>query len=196
MELTKRYSGWILAGSICEAIDQSRKVYNTSVLIGPQGIICIYRKTHCFNAIVNGIEISESKTFETGHSPTLGSVQGIPVGLSICFDLRFSELYLSYRQQGAKILCIPAAFTSPTGEAHWEVLLRARAIESQCFVIAPNQVGKGAYPTPSYGHSMIVDPWGKILAKGDPESEGVWQADLDFTFLDQVRTHFPMVRTV
>ncbi|MFC1771202.1 carbon-nitrogen hydrolase family protein, partial [Candidatus Margulisiibacteriota bacterium] len=174
----------ILAGSMAEKAPDHTKCFNTSVLINDQGkIAATYRKIHLFNVNIAGRKIMESEVFLSGIEPIMSSVFGVPVGLSICFDLRFSDLYLKYIQQGAKIICIPSSFTHPTGQAHWETLLRARAIEGQCFVLAPNQIGLGSSDIPCYGNSMIIDPWGKILARASDDKEEVLVADLDINYL-------------
>ena len=193
-DLAATHSMNILLGSILEAADADR-CYNSSVLIDRNGkIAAVYRKIHLFDAHVDGKHIDESQRFLSGSEPVLAKVDEIPIGLSICYDLRFPELYRGYSQNGAKLLSIPASFTHPTGDAHWEVLCRARAIENQAFVLAPNQTGIGAESVPSYGHSMIIDPWGNILARASADHPELLIADIDFDKQDAVRTQLPCLR--
>ncbi len=183
---------WILAGSICEE-SKNRKAYNTSVLINPDGLITAqYRKIHLFDVRVGQTLFKESGMFLPGDTPTLARMPFGEVGLSICFDLRFPELYRHYSRRGAVALTVPSSFTRPTGEKHWEVLLRARAIENQCYVLAPNQTGMGPNQIPSYGNSMVVGPTGEILARAS-EKETVIVVDLDFTSLENLRKNFPII---
>ncbi|MCK5082383.1 MAG: carbon-nitrogen hydrolase family protein, partial [Candidatus Omnitrophica bacterium] len=137
MAVAKKDKVAILAGSICEKIPGEKKVYNTSVLIDTRGdIVAKYRKSHLFNARVGGVRIQESQHFNAGRKNVMAAVGPWNVGLSICYDLRFPGFYLKYRERGADIMCVPSAFTKMTGQAHWEVLLRARAIENICYVLA------------------------------------------------------------
>lgn len=169
----------ILAGSIYERIKGSKKVYNTSVLVDSDGkIAAVYRKIHLFDANVDGKRICESQCFSAGKKLALSNVGGMKVGLSICFDLRYPEMYRKYFLQGAEVLCVPSSFTETTGKAHWEILLRARAIENKSFVLAPNQVGKNGQGVSCYGNSMIIDPWGKILARASSNKEEIIYADI------------------
>ncbi len=170
-------------------------LFNTSLLIHPDGSIAAqYNKLHLFDVDIEEKRFRESDLFQAGDTPVIGTVSGIKVGLSICYDLRFPELYRHYAQDGAKILCIPASFTRPTGKAHWEILLRARAIENQCFVLAPAQTGIGSNGIPTYGHSMVIDPWGTILCKGTEQQEEVLIADLDLYAQEMLRRQFPVLQ--
>ena len=188
----KQEKMWILAGSICETIPSSKKVFNTSVLLNSRGDIhALYRKMNLFRVNTGLVRVDESKHYESGKEPVLTDVMGIKTGLSICYDLRFPELYRQYAKNGAQILCVPSSFTKKTGEAHWEVLLRARAIENQCFVLAPNQFGVGAGGVETYGNSLIIDPWGRVLGRGSGDTEGVITADLSFEELNRVRQVLP-----
>lgn len=188
--LAKKYKIWILIGSLMEK--SKSKPFNTSVLINPQGkIITKYRKMHLFDIKLKGKEILESKRNQAGKSPKLAKVGGAKVGLSICYDLRFPELYRQYSKSGAEIIFIPSSFTKPTGEAHWHTLIKARAIENLCYVIAPNQAGVGSAGIKTFGHSLIVDPWGKILAEGPANGEAVVFADIDLDYLEKVRKNLP-----
>lgn len=194
IELAKQNKVWILAGSIYEKVKDPSKVYNTSVIIDNYGEIQgRYRKIHLFDVKVMGKEIIESNQYLAGKKIVVSSIEGIKVGLSICYDLRFPELYRKYSTKGVEVICIPSSFTAHTGEAHWEVLVRARAIENQCYVIAPNQAGIGLGSVMTYGNSMIVDPWGRILAQASEDREEVVYANLDLDELDRIRKNFPVL---
>lgn len=185
---------WILIGSMMEK-SKSDKPFNTSVLINPEGkIVTTYRKMHLFDITLKGKEILESSRNGAGKEPSLTKIKTIKTGLSICYDLRFPELFRKYSEDGAEIICVPSSFTKITGEAHWEALLRARAIENQCFVIAPNQAGIGSGGVKTYGHSIIIDPWGKILAEAPEFGEAVITADLDFNYLRKIRENLPALQ--
>lgn len=181
----------LLAGSIAEAGAPGGRAYNTSVLIDPAGeVVATYRKVHLFDVDVAGRRYRESSVTAPGHEVAVGEALGQVVGMSVCYDLRFPELYRALVDRGARILAVPAAFTQATGRDHWEPLLRARAIENQCFVVAAGQWGTHADGTASYGRSMIVDPWGTVLAQAG-DGEGLAVADLDFTALEDVRRRLP-----
>ena len=183
----------IVAGSIAERREGHERVANTSVHAGPDGELkAVYRKIHMFDVEVGGVAYRESEHSEPADEIVLSeTAQGVGLGLTICYDLRFPELYRILALRGARIITIPAAFTRVTGEAHWEILLRARAIENQVFVIAP---GQGRLPGPdrdSYGNSMIVDPWGEVLARAGGEGACFVAADLDPARQDEVREKLP-----
>lgn len=181
----------IVAGSVLERIGDGARAYNTSVLIAPDGRdLAIYRKVHLFDVTVDGHEYRESDAVRPGEALASGEAAGLTVGLSVCYDLRFPELYRSLVHAGATAITVPANFTVPTGEAHWEVLLRARAIEDQCFVLAAGQCGEHATGEGAWGHSMIVDPWGRVLAEVD-EGQGFACADLDMEEQRRVRQSLP-----
>lgn len=204
-QLAKKYKIWILIGSMLETagagpatgearLQSERRdlPFNTSVLINPNGkIITKYRKIHLFDIRLKGKEILESSRNQAGKNPKLAKIENIKVGLSICYDLRFPELYRYYSKSGAQVLCIPSSFTKPTGEAHWHTLIKARAIENLSYVIAPNQAGVGSGGIKTYGHSLIIDPWGKVLAEGPANGETVIFADIDLEYLKQVRKNLP-----
>lgn len=174
MALAAKHKVCILAGSIYEKAKNSKKAYNTSVLINSAGRIqACYRKKKLFKARIENNSVDEGVRFLAGKRKTLTSVGRFITGLSICYDLRFSEIYREYAAAGAEILCVPSAFTYQTGRAHWETLLRARAIETGCYVLAPNQCGKDAQGIRYYGNSMIVDPWGKVLARASTEKKEI-----------------------
>ena len=183
----------IVAGSVAERREGHERVANTSVHAGPDGELkAIYRKIHMFDVEVGGVAYRESEHSEPADEIVLSeTAQGVGLGLTICYDLRFPELYRILALRGARIVAIPAAFTRVTGEAHWEILLRARAIENQVFVIAP---GQGRLPGPdrdSYGNSMIVDPWGEVLARAGGEGACFVAADLDLARQEEIREKLP-----
>jgi predicted amidohydrolase len=183
----------IVAGSIAERREGHERVANTSVHAGPDGELkAVYRKIHMFDVEVGGVAYRESEHSEPADEIVLSeTAQGVGLGLTICYDLRFPELYRILALRGARIITIPAAFTRVTGEAHWEILLRARAIENQVFVIAP---GQGRLPGPdrdSYGNSMIVDPWGEVLARAGGEGACFVAADLDLDRQEEIREKLP-----
>jgi predicted amidohydrolase len=180
----------LLAGSIAERGD-GEKASNTSVLIGPGGEdLAVYRKIHMFDVDAGGVSYRESEHEQPGSEVVTAAVGELTAGLSVCYDLRFPELFRILALRGARILTVPSAFTAATGRDHWEVLLRARAIENQAFVLAPNQVGRAAPHFDSFGHSAIVDPWGTILALA-PDEECFVSADLDLAAQDRVREELP-----
>ncbi len=184
----------ILLGSVHERIPgDPDRVYNTSVLIGADGdVLATYRKLKLFDVALPSVKIRESDSIAPGTDPP--PVVDTPIGrlgLTICFDLRFSDLYLDLRRRGAQIVFIPSNFTAPTGAAHWEVLIRARAVEGQFFVVAPAQFGKHNPRYTSYGHSMLVDPWGRVVAVAPP-GPGLVFGDIDLAYLEQVRAELPM----
>ena len=180
----------LLAGSVSEQGPEG-KAFNTSVLIGPDGAdLAAYRKIHMFDVDVGGVAYRESDHEEPGGEVVTAPFGDAILGLSVCYDLRFPELYRILAVRGAKLLAVPSAFTLATGRDHWEPLLRARAIENQAFVLAPNQVGEAAPHFSSYGRSMIVDPWGTVLATA-PDEECFVAAELDFAAQDRVRESLP-----
>jgi predicted amidohydrolase len=181
---------YLLAGSIAERGEG--KAFNTSILIGPEGDdLAIYRKIHMFDVDVGGVAYRESEHEQAGGEIVTAPLDDDAVlGLSVCYDLRFPELYRILAVRGARVLAVPSAFTLATGRDHWEVLLRARAIENQAFVLAPNQVGEASPHFSSYGHSMIVDPWGTVLAIA-PDEECFVAAELDFAAQERVRESLP-----
>lgn len=186
---------FILAGSVYEKVKGSAKVYNTSVLIDSRGLIkARYRKIHLFEAVIGIKRVKESSGFLAGKKPVAVEVGPFKAGLSICYDVRFPQMYRRYACEGAHILCVPSAFTRSTGKAHWEILLRARAVENQCYVLAPNLAGVNAEGVPLYGHSMIIDPWGRVLAAADGTGEGMIFADVDMKTLRARRRMLPRIR--
>jgi predicted amidohydrolase len=193
-EKSKEWGVWIQAGGYPAYSGVQSPPHNRSSLFAPSGKIeSYYNKVHLFDTVPgDGIQYKESSSTTPGKRlPSVYMVNGWEVGSVVCFDLRFSTLFAVLREKGAKIIIVPAAFTQITGEAHWEILLRARAIETQSYIIAPAQWGKNGNKY-TYGHSMIVDPWGKILAEL-PEGEGVILADLDDELVESTRKRIPMV---
>jgi deaminated glutathione amidase len=179
----------LLAGSISER--GGEKAFNTSVLIGRDGEdLAVYRKIHMFDVEVGGVSYRESEHEEPGAEIVTAPLGDLIVGLSVCYDLRFPELYRILAVRGARLLTAPSAFTLATGRDHWEVLLRARAIENQAFLIAPNQVGEAPPHFSSYGRSTIVDPWGVTLATA-PDEECFVAADLDLDEQERIRQALP-----
>jgi predicted amidohydrolase len=192
-ELARELSIDLVAGSVAERREGHERVSNTSVHVGPDGEIrAVYRKIHMFDIEVEGTVYRESEHSEPSDEIVLSETAGgVGLGLTVCYDLRFPELYRILALRGARIVTIPSNFTRVTGEAHWEVLLRARAIEDQVFVIAPGQGNLPGTDQDSYGNSMIVDPWGVVLARAPMEGEHVIAADLDLTRQDKLREKLP-----
>lgn len=181
----------LLAGSVSECGREGEKASNTSVLIGPDGEdLAVYRKIHMFDVDAGGVSYRESAHERPGSEPVVAPVGDLTLGMTVCYDLRFPELFRILALRGARLIAVPSAFTLATGRDHWEVLLRARAIEDQVFVVAPNQVGEAPPHFNSFGHSLIVDPWGVVLATA-PDGEGFVAADLDFGEQDRVRESLP-----
>jgi predicted amidohydrolase len=185
----------LIAGSIAERAEGQEKAFNTSTLIGPDGDLeARYRKIHMFDVDVGGVSYRESDHEEPGDeivTASLGAaLEGVTLGLTVCYDLRFPELYRILAVRGATVITVPSAFTLDTGKDHWEVLLRARAIENQAFVIGANQIGDAPPHYRSYGRSAIVDPWGVVLAQA-PDEECFVVADLDLELQGRVRAALP-----
>jgi predicted amidohydrolase len=167
------------------------RFYNTSVLLDPRGhVLASYRKIHLFDINIPGVAFTESECVLPGDSPVVAEALGLRLGLSICYDLRFPELYRELSSRGANVLCVPAAFTLHTGKDHWFPLLRARAIENQCYVLAAAQHGSHTETRRSYGKSCIIDPWGAVIAQV-PDTDGVATAVLDLEYLGRVRRELP-----
>jgi predicted amidohydrolase len=182
----------LVAGSIVERREGHQKLGNTSVHVGPDGEIRgVYRKIHMFDVVVGGIEYRESASEEPGEEIVLSEASdGVRLGLTVCYDLRFPELFRILAIRGARVITLPAAFTKVTGQAHWEILVRARAVENQAFVVAADQIGTHPPEKESFGGSMIVDPWGEVLARA-PDEECFIAANLDFARQDEVRDKLP-----
>lgn len=188
---------WLLGGTVPLRATHPQRVRNTSLLFGPEGQLAAhYDKIHLFRFQTEHEHYDESVVIEPGRTPVVTTVhdrtgQAWKLGMSVCYDLRFPELYRQQAAQGADILLAPAAFTHTTGQAHWEVLLRARAIENQCWVLAAAQGGQHANGRQTWGHSMIVDPWGAVLSQCSQPGPQVACAVLDLAFLRQVRSRLP-----
>jgi len=182
----------LLLGSIPETADRPRMRHNTSVLITRAGeIAASYRKIHMFDVRLSGRSLVESSAVAAGTETVTADLEWGRIGMSVCYDLRFAELYRTLRRAGAEVLTVPSAFTAETGPAHWSILLRARAVENQAFVVAPAQTGVHAPGRASYGHAMIVGPWGEVLDDAGPNGEGVAVADLDPRSLAQAAERIP-----
>jgi len=190
-ELARQHQVYLLAGSFLEKSDEARS-YNTSLLLSPQGeILAHYRKIHLFDVDIPGqVRVKESDTKKPGQALVACNTPLGGFGLSVCYDLRFPELYRGLADRGAEVIFVPSAFTFPTGAAHWEPLLRARAIENQAYLIAPNQIGKNAHGFADYGNSMIIDPWGKVIARA-ADKECFITAEIDRDYLEKVRRELP-----
>jgi deaminated glutathione amidase len=182
----------LVAGSIVERVAGREKSSNVSVHVGRDGeVLASYRKLHMFDVEVDGVVYAESDHEQAGSEVVVSQLAGgSKLGMSICYDLRFPELYRALSARGAQVISVPSAFTLATTRDHWEVLLRARAIENQCFVVAPNQIGAHPPGHRSGGRSMIIDPWGVVLATA-PDKETAIVADLDFSRLEEVRRRLP-----
>lgn len=189
--LARELGIYLLGGSILEGEPGADRLSNTSTLFAPSGeMVALYRKIHLFDVKVSDKEYLESASIAPGDEIVTAKAGATTVGLSVCYDVRFPELYRLLALAGAEVLAVPAAFTLQTGKDHWEVLLRARAIENQAFVLAPAQWGQKADGRWTYGRSMIVDPWGTVLATC-PDRDGHALATLDLEYLDRFRAEFP-----
>jgi deaminated glutathione amidase len=181
----------LVGGSITERREGREKLSNTSLVFGPDGdLLATYRKIHLFDVEVGGHVYRESEGEEPGDEPVVAQAEGWAIGLSVCYDVRFPELYRILALEGAELLTVPAHFTLFTGKDHWHVLLRARAIENQCYVAAAAQVGETLPGKLSYGRSLIADPWGIVQAQA-PDEETVISAEIDRARLEEVRRRLP-----
>lgn len=189
--LAKELKIWLLIGSMGIKVSDT-KVANRSHFFSPEGkLVTTYDKIHMFDVVLSDTEAyKESESNEAGARSVLIETDFANIGLSICYDLRFPHLYRNLAKNGAQILCVPAAFTVPTGKAHWHTLLRSRAIETGCFVLAPAQTGEHHSGRLTYGHSLIIAPWGEIIAELE-SGEGVITADLDLRLVEQARKSVP-----
>jgi predicted amidohydrolase len=196
-ELAKQHRIWLLGGTFPESAEGGGRVYNTSVLVSPGGEIeAVYRKIHLFDVDLRGSGggvFTESATITPGKEVVVASTPFGPLGLAVCYDLRFPELFRAMAERGAGWIAVPSAFAPETGRDHWEVLLRARAIENQAFVLAPAQCGRHSPDRASYGRSMVVDPWGLVLARA-ADRPGAVVADCDPGDLERVRSALPALR--
>ena len=197
-ESVQAMSGWartlgitLVGGSITERREGREKLSNTCCLFDPEGALAaVYRKIHLFDVEVGGHVYRESEAEEPGTEPVVAQAEDWSIGLTVCYDVRFPELYRILALAGAELVTVPAHYTTPTGRDHWHVLLRARAIENQCYVAAAGQVGETIAGKPAYGRSLIADPWGIVLAQA-PDEETVIAADVDRTRLRDIRAKLP-----
>lgn len=198
-KLAKEYNLWIIAGTMpiklpYYHVNNEKKIYAASLVFNPQGnIVAHYNKMHLFDVnIPHDKQYLDSNTIEGGFNPVCVETPFARIGLAVCYDLRFPELSRLYTKLGTNILVFPSAFTYITGEAHWQILLRARAIENQSYVIAANQCGKHVNNNESYGHSMIIDPWGKVIAQLTNENNGIIVAKFSMEKLQHIRRNLPV----
>ena len=195
--LAKKHKVWIHGGSMIELIPEGKQVYNTTCVFNREGReTARYRKIHMFDITApDGMTFNESDSVKAGGEVVAYDLEGMKVGCSICYDMRFAELYIQLAKQGCDVIMVPSSFTLQTGKDHWDLLLRARAVETQCYIVAPGQYGpypdaKGATRL-SYGHSLIADPWGHIVAKVS-DGIGFASANIDRAQLKRVRELIPM----
>jgi len=194
-DLARETKSHLLLGSIPEAVPRSKRVYNTSVLIGPHGdLLGSYRKLHLFDIRIRGkVTLQESRYVKPGDRPVVIHTSLGRLGLSICYDLRFPELYRRLALQRAQLMFVPAAFTAFTGPHHWLPLLRARAIENQCWVVAPAQVGRHSINRSSHGETVVIDPWGVVVER-KLRGQGWIEAEIDLALVDRVRRGLPCLQ--
>jgi predicted amidohydrolase len=193
-EAARLASVFVVAGGMPVKSGDPERPFNTSLLVLPNGVVALrYRKIHLFDVdLPDGTSLRESRATSAGSAGDLAisKVNGVPLGMTVCYDVRFPELYRALERKGARVITVPAAFTLTTGKDHWHVLLRARAIENQVFILAPAQTGKHPKGRTTYGKSLIVDPWGDVLAQCG-EGEGFALARLDLEYQDAVRAALP-----
>jgi predicted amidohydrolase len=181
----------LVGGSIAERREGREKLSNTSLVFDSDGeIVATYRKIHLFDVEVGGVVYRESEAEEPGEEAVVAEAEDWKLGLSVCYDVRFPELYRILALEGAQVVTVPAHFTTPTGKDHWHVLIRARAIENQLYVVAAAQIGETLPGKPAYGRSLIVDPWGLVLAQA-PDEETVISAELNRAHLEDIRAKLP-----
>lgn len=194
-QLACESKAWIVGGSFAE-LGINGKSFNTSLTIDPQGnVVGIYRKMHLFDVdLGETLRVKESDHLLPGKEIACLETGLAKIGISICYDLRFPEIYREQSRRGAELLCVPAAFTQRTGRDHWHLLIRARAVENQCYVVAANQVGEHAPGSASFGHSLIVDPWGNVLAEASGGESDVIFADLSAKMLFDIRQKLPALQ--
>jgi predicted amidohydrolase len=190
--LARSLNAYLVGGSILERVAGEAKVFNTSTIFSPRGeLLGQYRKCHLFDVDLSGhLAIRESDTRQPGSEIVVVPTELAAVGLSVCYDLRFPELYRRLTDRGAQLVCVPSAFTFATGAQHWEILLRARAIENQVYILAPNQHGRGPAGFNDYGHSLIVDPWGTPTARAS-NGDAAIVAEIDLAYVEHVRRELP-----
>jgi predicted amidohydrolase len=192
-DMAREHRMWVVAGGMPEPAGSRSRTYNTCLLVDPSGETrAVYRKIHMFDVQIPGrAELCESASTEAGAEAVVADTPLARLGLSICYDVRFPELYRELAvERGAEVLLVPAAFTAHTGAAHWHTLLRARAIENQCFVVAPAQHGRHSPARESFGHTLVIDPWGSVLAEVTG-GDGLAVAEIDLAVLARVREEMP-----
>ena len=196
-DFAREHAVSVVGGSVPLRVDDSHKVANAYLVVAPSGdILARYDKMHLFDVQVDGTDAyTESDSIAAGDRIVIADVLGVTMGFTICYDVRFPELYRALALRGAQVLFVPAAFTVPTGRDHWAVLLRARAIENSCYVVAIGQVGHHYGDRHTYGHSMIIDPWGSIIAEAG-EEPGVIVGDIDMSHLVEMRRRVPSLSNV
>ena len=184
---------YLAAGSLLERTEDGKRCFNTAPLFGPDGaLLACYRKIHLFSVDIPGeATIDEGRSRRHGDRTVCATTGIARIGMSICYDLRFPELFRRLADDGAELVLVPSAFTRPTGKAHWHRLVTTRAIENQCYVVAANQWGRTSHGFSNYGHSLIVDPWGEVVAEAAAEGNSVITADLDPERLIEVRRRLP-----
>lgn len=193
-EEARRLGMYIIGGTVTLKTEKAPGLYNACPVFAPDGAcLAIYHKMHLFEVTLPAEHYREADTVAPGEQPVSVETEDWRIGLSVCYDLRFPELYRYYSRHGAHVLTVPSAFTVPTGKAHWQVLLQARAIENQCFVLAAAQSGTHPGGRRTWGHSMVIDPWGDVLAEVE-EGEGVAVADMRSSQLHEVRTILPALQ--
>ena len=194
--IAREFGIWLLAGSLIVRRRDNNQLANRSLLFGPDGeIITYYDKIHMFDADVgDGKMYRESASFSAGQSPVIAHIDNVPCGLTICYDVRFAHLYRQLALDGAQLFLVPAAFTALSGKAHWHVLLRARAIETGCYIVAPAQFGTHADGRKTYGHSLIINPWGEILAEAKDDDSIIYAA-LDLSATARAQSAIPSLKT-
>lgn len=195
-DLARETGAWLLCGSLAlRPSEDAKKPVNRSILFAPDGnIAAYYDKIHLFDVdLETGESYRESALFDAGDKAVLADMDGVKLGLTICYDLRFPTLFRTLAQAGAQLIAVPSAFTVPTGEAHWEILLRARAIETGAFILAPAQVGTHANGRCTWGHSLIIDPWGRVLSDAG-DKPGVAMAMIELNRVKDVRQSLPQLQ--
>ena len=194
--IAREFRIWLLAGSLIVRRRDNNQLANRSLLFGPDGeMVTYYDKIHMFDADVgDGKMYRESASFSAGQSPVIAHIDNVPCGLTICYDVRFAHLYRQLALDGAQLFLVPAAFTALSGKAHWHVLLRARAIENGCYIVAPAQFGTHADGRKTYGHSLIINPWGEILAEAKDDDSIIYAA-LDLSATARAQNAIPSLKT-
>lgn len=197
MELAKKYNIWIVAGTIPLTCRLKNKIKSACIIINSAGkIVGRYDKIHLFDVTISSSEkYLESKTVKPGNKTCVIDTEFGKIGIAICYDLRFPQIFNSLVRKGVQIICIPSAFTTTTGKAHWELLLKSRAIDCLSYVVGAGQGGKHNNNRETYGNSLIVDPWGKVIAHKQDIKEGIISAEIDLDYLKQIRQKLPILNT-